>query len=408
MGRAWASFSTSKLDNTIKSIDLNASEYGRLVPVVQERLRRGEREDAAKERRLAGIAREEQSAFIKQQQEERRLQMKRMLVTPFSNLRLTVRVGTRQKDVREWLRGRSDALNESNDRHHEKYVRQRNPHTCSWLSSHQLFQAWLDPSSNTSKVWLQAARGVGKSVICAYAVEQALKLSSHCSVRQYYTFDDEFSALQVYRSLAEQLADQIWTQVDDIPREVHEYTQRSATSSKSEDVKMVIRLLINTVPTTYVFLDGLDEECDKKEGRKELDQVLDFFTEFTTTDSSRLRLWCSSQDRTKLKKKLDLFETIEINQDLNQQDIKTCLADRISRLESEEIDPGYRTLILNDLQEKAAGRFLWASLILDLIANASTLQSVQQVIEQGLPDDYERYYHRKIESLDNPQKRDLS
>ena len=233
-------------------------------------------------------------------------------------------------------------------------------------------------------------------------------MSSHCSVRQYYTFDEEFSALQVYRSLAEQLADQIWTQFDDMPREVHEYTQRSATSSKSEDVKMVIRLLINTVPTAYVFLDGLDEECDKKERWNELDEVLDFFTEINTTDSSRLRLWCSSQDRTSLKKKLNFFEIIEITKDLNQQDIKTCLVDRISGLESQEIDPGYRTLILNDLQEKAAGRFLWASLMLDLIANASTLQGVQQVIEQGLPDDYEKYYHRKIKSLDDPQKRFVS
>lgn len=193
-----------------------------------------------------------------------------------------------------------------------------------------------------------------------------------------------------------------------MPREVYEYTQRSATSSKSEDVKMVIQLLMNAVPTTYIFLDGLDEECDKKERSNELDEVLDFFTELITTDSSRLRLWCSSQDRTKLKKKLNFFETIEINKDLNHQDIRFCLADRISGLESQEIDPGYRTLILNNLQEKAAGRFLWASLMLDLIANASTLQGVQQVIEQGLPDDYERYYHRKIESLDDPQKRIVS
>ena len=82
-----ASFSTSKLDNIIKSIDLNASECGRLVSVVQERLQRGEREDAAEERRSAGIAREEQSAFIKQQQEERKLQTKRMIVTPLCSIK---------------------------------------------------------------------------------------------------------------------------------------------------------------------------------------------------------------------------------------------------------------------------------------------------------------------------------
>ena len=193
-----------------------------------------------------------------------------------------------------------------------------------------------------------------------------------------------------------------------MPREIHEYTQYSATSSKSEDVKVVIRLLINKVPTTYVFLDGLDEECDKKERWDALDEALDSFTEFDTTDPSKLRLWFSSQNRTKLKKKLNLFKIIEISKDLNQQNVKTCLADRISGLESQEIDPGHRALILNDLQEKAAGRFLWASLILDLIADASTLQGVQQAIEQGLPNDYERYYHRKIESLNDSQKRFVS
>lgn len=83
MTRALASFSTSKLDDIIKCIDHNASDFSKLVPIVQERLQRGEREDAAEERRLAGIAREEQSAFIKQQHEDRKLVMKRMIVSRY-------------------------------------------------------------------------------------------------------------------------------------------------------------------------------------------------------------------------------------------------------------------------------------------------------------------------------------
>lgn len=80
MGRALASFSTSKLDGIIKCIEQNSSDIGRLFPIVQERVCRGEREDAAKERDLAGIARAEQSAFFRQQQEERKLEMKRMVL----------------------------------------------------------------------------------------------------------------------------------------------------------------------------------------------------------------------------------------------------------------------------------------------------------------------------------------
>lgn len=73
MGRALSSFSTSKLDGIIKDIERNAERVSQLVPVVQERLQRGERENAAEERRLAGIARDQQTAFIEQQLEELKL-----------------------------------------------------------------------------------------------------------------------------------------------------------------------------------------------------------------------------------------------------------------------------------------------------------------------------------------------
>jgi DNA-directed RNA polymerase specialized sigma24 family protein len=61
------------LDAIIKDIEKNADRVSKLVPIVQERVQKGEREDAAEERRLAGIARDQQSAFIEQQLEEMKL-----------------------------------------------------------------------------------------------------------------------------------------------------------------------------------------------------------------------------------------------------------------------------------------------------------------------------------------------
>ena len=51
----------------------------KIIPIVQSRLQKGEREDAIRERRLAGLAREQQSAFFKQEQEHRKVEMKRMV-----------------------------------------------------------------------------------------------------------------------------------------------------------------------------------------------------------------------------------------------------------------------------------------------------------------------------------------
>lgn len=73
MGRALSSFSTKKLDVIVKDIEKNADRVSKLVPIVQERVQKGEREDAAEERRLAGIAREQQTAFFEQQLEEMKL-----------------------------------------------------------------------------------------------------------------------------------------------------------------------------------------------------------------------------------------------------------------------------------------------------------------------------------------------
>ena len=70
MARAAFSFSTKKLDGIINDIKGNADDISKLVPVVQERLRLGEVENAAEERRKAGIAREEQSAFMQAHLEE--------------------------------------------------------------------------------------------------------------------------------------------------------------------------------------------------------------------------------------------------------------------------------------------------------------------------------------------------
>ncbi|PQE08417.1 Zinc finger protein [Rutstroemia sp. NJR-2017a BBW] len=135
MGRALSSFSTSKLDGIIKDIERNAERVSQLVPVVQERIQRGERENAAEERRLAGIARDQQTAFIEQQLEELKL-------------RAIARKSQRQKDVRDWLRGHT-TLNESNFRHQEQNIKRRSPDTCSWLSSNQLFKDWTDPDTGS-------------------------------------------------------------------------------------------------------------------------------------------------------------------------------------------------------------------------------------------------------------------
>ncbi|KAL2857204.1 hypothetical protein BJY01DRAFT_262670 [Aspergillus pseudoustus] len=389
MIRAVAPFSTAKLDEIIDSIGRTADDMSRLIPIVKERIDRNERENAAEERRLAGIAREDQKLLfqlyeedLKKRNEERKQQ--------------------RQKDVRDWLRAGDSLLNESNFRHQDYKNRARSPGTCEWLLNNGKWKNWVDNKRTPSQLSIRAAPGVGKSVLAAYAVESLSKLGPHGSavIYQYFTFDDEFPALLVYRCLAEQLANQLGKHTGDMPEDIHCFTQLGATSARSEDVKMVIRMLIERLPATYVILDGLDEMCETQPRQQELCDAVDFLQELANEKPESLRLWLSSQSRACLDSRLNKVPLLEVTKSINSQDIEKYLSRSIVDLDSLDLDEGYKNLILQELREKADGCFLWASLMLQSMSNAVTLQMVQKVIDDGLPQNYERYYQRKMETIE--------
>ncbi|KAJ4371362.1 hypothetical protein N0V83_004579 [Neocucurbitaria cava] len=397
MARALASFSTDKLNQIIAAIDKNAQRISLLVPAVQERLARGEREDAAEERRLAGIARDEQKLLFEMQAEELKI-------------RNAERKRARKTSLDSWLLGGAPQINESNHRHQEQNTRSRNPETCTWLLNEALFTDWLQTRDSSPVLWVKAAPGVGKSVLTAFAIEEAQRTSADTSATcfQYYTFDEAFRYLQVLRALAEQLSNQLWEQTGDIPEDIVAITQKTATSSKAEDIKNVLRQLTQRMTTTYVFLDGLDEECDSGDRWHQAKQVLDFLIGLAIYDKLPVKLWCSSQPRTCVDGVLQLYPTLQITPDLNNKDIERYLKNQIPELDSLELDEGYKTLVLSDLRARADGCFLWASLMLSSITNAASLQAIQKQINDGLPEDYENYYMRKLNSIGSSDRRLVS
>ena len=79
--KSLTSFSTRKLDEILASLSEDGNRIAKLVPIVQERLNKGEREDAAEEREKAGIARNDILALLKEQREEASQKRKRKLET---------------------------------------------------------------------------------------------------------------------------------------------------------------------------------------------------------------------------------------------------------------------------------------------------------------------------------------
>lgn len=397
MARAIASFSTTKLDQIISAIDQNAQRIHLLIPIVQERIDSGEREDAARERQLAGLARDEQKLFWEIQAEEMKRQNEE-------------RKYARKRDVGVWLLAGAPQVNESNHRHQEQNSQCRSPDTCTWLLNEKTFIEWIKPSFVAPMLWVKADPGIGKSVLTAFAIQEAQQRHSGIAATcfQYYTFDEEFSSLQVFRALAEQLVNVLWEQTGDTLEEVHALTQKTATSTRVDDLKMLLRQLCQQLEPTYIFLDGLDNECDHGPRWYQLKQVLDFFLQVATCENLSIKVWCSSQARTSIDDVLQLFPSLTVTPDLNSRDIQRYLERKIPELDDLEIEEDYKQLIAKDLGLRADGCFLWASLMLESITRASSLQAIKEQINEGLPLGYEAYYIEKLASIDTADRRLVS
>ncbi|KAG8530799.1 uncharacterized protein KY384_004156 [Bacidia gigantensis] len=175
-------------------------------------------------------------------------------------------------------------------------------------------------------------------------------------------------------------------------------------SLNSRDLQDVIKMLVKRLSYIYIFVDGLDEECDDGQRSTRMLEVVAFLLELTDENPHYVRIWCSSQDRIGLNAKLGHFNIIDVSSKLNNNDIQQFLADKMETFEHLEIEKGYRTLLSLDLCQKAEGCFLWASLMLDSISKAPTLYAIQELIERGLPQGYEVYYKRRLEDLDVSQR----
>lgn len=70
--RSLTSFSTKKLDDILADITDDGDNIEKLVPIIQERVEKGERKDAAEERQKASIARDVQLDWVMELRDEKK------------------------------------------------------------------------------------------------------------------------------------------------------------------------------------------------------------------------------------------------------------------------------------------------------------------------------------------------
>lgn len=307
--------------------------------------------------------------------------------------------------MRQWIRGGSN-LNDSNIRHQKRGERAfaTTAEGYSWLLQADCFKNWIAQKDASRGVWLRGSCGTGKSVICSYVIKYVKSTAVDAGVAfHYYRFDEQVPSTTVYRNVAEQLYDQLYLQEDDdISDSMHDLVKNK--SDNQESLKEMIRLLVYELSQSYIFVDGLDEECTDVKRWEDASDVVGFFKGLAEEEGSTVGFWCGCQDRSNIREILTSFPKLQLDESTNKGTIESFFANTMTILESLDVDPGMKALVIDELKTKARGSFLWASLMVDTIKDATNLQELQKELSDALPKDFESYYSRKIRAIEEKHR----
>lgn len=250
-------------------------------------------------------------------------------------------------------------------------------------------------------MWLNGGPGVGKSVICARAVREIRTQHTSSAVAfHYFSFDETDTAPTIYRNIAEQLFLELYYPKGEISDEVYELVQNQANEGS---LKELIKVFVAELQSTYIFIDGLDEEYADRSRWADASGVVSFLIDLVRQPDSSVKLWCSSQDRGRIRELMDEAEQIELSASINSQDIETLFVSALQKAEYGELDSQTKSTVLDDLKRQVNGNFLWASLMLHTISDVPDMKELQAKVKEGLPEDFEKYLERKIRNLKKAQ-----
>lgn len=249
-------------------------------------------------------------------------------------------------------------------------------------------------------IWLNGGPGVGKSFICSHVVNRIQQDGSSAVAFQYFTYEEtDIKPLAIYRNIANQLFHALYGHSEEISDHIDFIIQGQLNE---QSMKSIIEVLIAELESSFVFLDGIDEECSDDSRWKTASPVLGFLVALARKPGSTMRLWCSSQYRTAKKSALGDPEQIQLIAERNTADIERFIDNKLNR-DCEDLDSKTKTSLLEDLKRKVDGNFLWAAMMLNTISKASSSTEIQELVKQGLPLSFQDYLEKKIRSTEQAQ-----
>ncbi|KAH7364600.1 hypothetical protein BKA65DRAFT_141598 [Rhexocercosporidium sp. MPI-PUGE-AT-0058] len=371
------------------------AEADRLAAQKDRELAQVERQKAAEEREAAEV-------------ERRDAQSHRVTDLTWKTEQMRVQAGTEMRS----LMARIESRDQFSFGIFNSVLKERHPGTCEWLFQHKNFQSWAREDSVSPVLWLNGKHGAGKSFLCASAIDFIRGQPAPNTVAfQFLTKDQYTPRIQLLRNLAWQLLNCLVCQSIETPPSLQAFLQINKDDSGS--LERLIHFVLQELPFTYIFVDGLDE-VDYTEGQcsapayrynKEVPDFVTFLIQEAIQFPGKLRLFCSSQPVPAVQDYLckpewaNAITEIALQIEDTADDIRRYFLAAIPDT-TPDTTAFARTLVTSTIATDIEGSFLWASSMLrDLQDEAEDTDDLIRLANEGLPREMSSLYAKAINRM---------
>ena len=284
--------------------------------------------------------------------------------------------------------------------------------TCQWILRHEKYKAWCE-AQGSSLLWISADAGCGKSVLVSFLASYLTYASARADTNICYFFfkddvDEQKNAIFALSALLHQICVAQPTLLH------HAMNQRAvkgqAMSKQFHSLWTAFTQMMSDsmCNDTICLIDGLDE-CEMRSRKELMGSLADLFGHKTQETSRRLKVIVTSRPDNSIKNAFATLPEIRLRGEDEtkaiNQDVKLVVQANVNNLEAS----GLPRELLKDLQQELIKRadrtFLWTTLTIELLKDASERSTSKEEIDSILKSDtINSIYNKLLEGRPEPDQ----
>lgn len=266
--------------------------------------------------------------------------------------------------------------------------------TCESFLSSAEFITWRN-ACESQILWAHAGPGSGKSTLCSVVIDRLVEQGEPCC---YYFFKHDHVKKRSVSSMLRSLALQSACQQPGLCRTFAEMSEAGTAYDKAKPSTIWKELYLNVLADhaegqdIYWVIDAIDEADSGRQVVELLSAVGDFSARIHVLLLSRPYPQLS-QALQKAKRKVPVREIALPD---NTSDIHLTVAEEIEYLPS--TNAKFREQVVAEITERSHGNFLWASLVVQQVANCHRQEQIRRVLDSA-PEGMDSLYERMVDTI---------